>query len=140
MNEAEKINELKKQERCSLPPVKPHSFICSLLTIPSWTYDAKAGKCLSYQYGGCGKTANLFESQDECKAACARDLSKKHAPLNVQYSIPHFKITNITAKEKSLQGVCRYRNVSYYAGQEIVQINKDDGCKTDCVCERSDNQ
>ncbi|XP_046644331.1 uncharacterized protein LOC124329334 [Daphnia pulicaria] len=117
MNEAEKIDELKKLERCSLPPVKPNSFICSLTITPSWTYDAKAGECLSYQYGGCGKTTNLFGSQDECKAACSRG----------------------PAKEKSLQELCWYRNVSYYAGQEIAQVNKDDACKTDCFCEKSDN-
>nr|CAH0105063.1 unnamed protein product [Daphnia galeata] len=116
-NEAEKNNAVKKQEICSLPPVKPSSFICSLATIPSWTYNAKTGECLSYQYGGCGKTANLFESEDECKSSCVREL----------------------AKEQSLQEVCWYRNVSYYAGQEIGQVNKDDACKKDCICEKSDN-
>jgi hypothetical protein len=75
-NEAEKNNAVKKQEICSLPPVKPSSFICSLATIPSWTYNAKTGECLSYQYGGCGKTANLFESEDECKTSCVRELGK----------------------------------------------------------------
>lgn len=77
-NVAEKTNVLKKQERCSLPPVKPSSFICSLTPIPSWTYNAKTGECLSYQYGGCGKTANLFESEDECKAACGGEPGKIH--------------------------------------------------------------
>jgi|LakMenEpi03Aug12_release.lakeMendotaPanAssembly.Ray.scaffolds.fasta_scaffold409594_1 hypothetical protein len=45
-----------------------------------------------------------------------------------------------SAKEQSLQEVCWYRNVSYYAGQEIGQVNKDDACKKDCICEKSDNQ
>jgi hypothetical protein len=93
VNEAEKIDELKKLERCSLPPVKPNSFICSLTITPSWTYEAKAGECLSYQYGGCGKTTNLFGSQDECKAACSRGpgkITSRHNGYLLEFCLCHF--------------------------------------------------
>ena len=60
---------LTKQELCSLPPVNPSPFSC-LAFIPSWTYNATSGQCESYIYGGCGKTANLFQSEETCKATC----------------------------------------------------------------------
>jgi hypothetical protein len=38
-----------------------------------WTYDTAQGKCVSYIYGGCRRTANLFNSEDECKAKCPKN-------------------------------------------------------------------
>lgn len=130
LNEADKGNELQSEERCNLPPVKPDSFICSLTIIPSWTFNSKTGECQSYAYGGCGKTSNLFSSLEECKTTC---LKEKESPSNS----PIILRQNVTAK--SGRGVCRYRDVTYIIGQEILQINQDDACKTDCKCEASDN-
>ncbi|KZS19211.1 Uncharacterized protein APZ42_014428 [Daphnia magna] len=64
--------ELTRQEKCSLPPVNPSPFSC-LAFIPSWTFNSTANECQTYVYGGCGKTANLFNSQDECNTACGPD-------------------------------------------------------------------
>jgi len=65
---------LTKQQRCSLPPVEPSPFSC-LAFIPSWTFNSTAGECQSFVYGGCGKTANLFDSQDACNLACGPEPS-----------------------------------------------------------------
>ncbi|XP_057371637.1 uncharacterized protein LOC130692528 isoform X1 [Daphnia carinata] len=131
LDEADKGNELQSEERCNLPPVKPDSFICSLTIIPSWTFNSKAGECQSYAYGGCGKTSNLFASLEECKTACLKEKA----------SLPNSTISvRQNATVKSSRGVCRYRDVTYIIGQEILQINQDDACKTDCKCGASDNQ
>ena len=45
-----------------------------------------------------------------------------------------------TAEEKSVQGICRYRDVDYLIGEKIGQLNEDDACKTDCKCVESDRQ
>lgn len=57
-----------RQELCNLPPVKP-GFFCEAL-IPKWTFNPITEKCEFYEYGGCGGTANLFQTEKECKAAC----------------------------------------------------------------------
>jgi hypothetical protein len=53
---------------CSLPPID-NPFAC-LAFHPSWTFNSKKGKCEPYVYGGCGKTANLFQTEEECNAKC----------------------------------------------------------------------
>ena len=67
MPEAEE--KLSKQELCSLPPVKELPVSC-LGFMPMWTHNSKTNKCESYVYGGCGKTANLFQSEEACNKAC----------------------------------------------------------------------
>jgi Kunitz/Bovine pancreatic trypsin inhibitor domain len=67
---------MEPDSKCSLPPVQPSPFSC-LAAIPSWTFNSTAGKCVSYMYGGCGKTGNLFSSQDDCNAACGPKPSKQ---------------------------------------------------------------
>lgn len=44
----------------------------------SWTFNSTANECQTYVYGGCGKTANLFNSQDECNTACGPDPAGKN--------------------------------------------------------------
>eukprot|EP00096_Caligus_rogercresseyi_P006698 TRINITY_DN23427_c0_g1_i1.p1 TRINITY_DN23427_c0_g1~~TRINITY_DN23427_c0_g1_i1.p1 ORF type:complete len:298 (+),score=48.37 TRINITY_DN23427_c0_g1_i1:1-894(+) len=39
-------------------------------SIPKWTFDQGKGRCAQYIYGGCGATANSFDSEEECEAAC----------------------------------------------------------------------
>jgi hypothetical protein len=41
-----------------------------------WTYDAAQGKCVSYVYGGCRGTDNLFISENECKEKCLLNKAK----------------------------------------------------------------
>jgi hypothetical protein len=59
-----------KEEKCSLPPVELINNSSCLAFIPSWTFDSTAGECRPFLYEGCGKTANLFNSEDECNTAC----------------------------------------------------------------------
>lgn len=65
----EKAVQLTKREKCNLPPVQPGSASC-LAFVPSWTFNSTVGQCQSYVYEGCGRTANLFNSLDECDTAC----------------------------------------------------------------------
>lgn len=60
---------------CSLPPVTSSSSSC-VAFIPSWTFNSTSGQCENYIYGGCGKTANLFQSEEVCKATCESQASK----------------------------------------------------------------
>lgn len=64
-----KVNDV-----CNLPPIENTGRQC-LAFIPSWTFDAKSGKCVSYVYGGCGKTANLYKTEAECQARCGPSTS-----------------------------------------------------------------
>lgn len=63
------VVQLTKQQRCSLPPVEPSNFSCFAF-IPSWTFNSTTGVCDSFVYGGCGGTANLFETLAQCNAIC----------------------------------------------------------------------
>lgn len=38
--------------------------------IESYAFDASAGKCVSFTYGGCEGNANRFTTQTDCQAAC----------------------------------------------------------------------
>ncbi|XP_057369807.1 BPTI/Kunitz domain-containing protein-like [Daphnia carinata] len=63
------VAQLTKQQRCSLPPVEPSNISCFAF-IPSWTFNSATGVCDSFVYGGCGGTANLFETLAQCNAIC----------------------------------------------------------------------
>lgn len=55
---------------CLLGPYpEPQTVFCRAY-IPSWTYDATTGTCVEFVYGGCGGTANIFESEKECLSKC----------------------------------------------------------------------
>lgn len=57
---------------CTLPPDNSKSTKRACMAfIPSWTFNATSGKCESYVYGGCGKTANLFRTEEACQATCS---------------------------------------------------------------------
>ncbi len=65
----------KEEDICSLPPVNPTLMAC-LAFMPKWTHDRRQGKCVQYVYGGCGGTKNLFNTEDECKAACPQPVAE----------------------------------------------------------------
>ena len=59
---------------------------------PMFTFDAYSLKCKSYIYGGCGRTANMYTSLEQCLSTCyhgnpvgkfiteiVRTLFKKHS-------------------------------------------------------------
>ncbi len=57
---------------CKLPPMQPNATIHCAAYFIRWTYNATQGKCVDYVYGGCYGTANLFENETACQAACHR--------------------------------------------------------------------
>lgn len=59
-----------QQDICNLPPEAHSSGIRCMAFIPSWTFNSTSGQCERYIYGGCGKTANLFKTEDACNAVC----------------------------------------------------------------------
>ncbi|XP_057369432.1 kunitz-type serine protease inhibitor mulgin-2-like [Daphnia carinata] len=54
---------------CLLPGTLPGEKKCKGY-IKKWTFDATEDACVSYIYGGCHGTKNLFDTEEECKAAC----------------------------------------------------------------------
>jgi hypothetical protein len=38
--------------------------------IRKWTFNETEATCASYIYGGCNGTKNLFDTEEECRAAC----------------------------------------------------------------------
>ncbi|XP_059351176.1 papilin-like [Daphnia carinata] len=81
----EKAVQLTKREKCNLPPVQPGTASC-LAFVPSWTFNSTVGQCQSYVYEGCGRTANLFNSLDECDTACGPEpiVQTSNLPLCLQ--------------------------------------------------------
>ncbi|CAG0880940.1 unnamed protein product [Darwinula stevensoni] len=59
-------------EICRLPPVKSAGGAICTAYIPMWTFNASTEQCEKYIYGGCGRTENLFETQDICQATCSQ--------------------------------------------------------------------
>ena len=41
--------------------------------MPKFTYNATEGRCVSYTYGGCGGSQNLFNTELECLQTCDID-------------------------------------------------------------------
>ena len=66
---------------CTLPPVESKTLSC-FGYFPKWTFDAAAGKCQQYVYGGCGKTANLFNTEKDCQATCG-EKSGRTPPISL---------------------------------------------------------
>ncbi|XP_053376969.1 papilin-like [Mercenaria mercenaria] len=51
-------------------PLTYESDIRCLAYMEHWTYNADTGACEMFVYGGCGGTANNFDSQDACNRKC----------------------------------------------------------------------
>lgn len=63
-------------EICNLPPIQNTSTATCMAFFPSWTFNSKSGKCESYVYGGCHRTENLFDTEQDCLAKCGPAVSK----------------------------------------------------------------
>jgi len=59
-----------EEDFCSLPPEK--GLVSCYASIPSYTFDKAEGVCKKYSYGGCGATANLFQTKEECDKAAEK--------------------------------------------------------------------
>lgn len=44
--------------------------MCRALIPGRWTYNKASGKCESFYYGGCGASANFFDSKRDCVRTC----------------------------------------------------------------------
>ncbi|XP_045029138.1 kunitz-type kappaPI-theraphotoxin-Hs1a [Daphnia magna] len=54
---------------CLLPGTLPGEKKCKGY-IKKWTFNATEDACVPYIYGGCHGTKNLFDTEEECHAAC----------------------------------------------------------------------
>uniref|UniRef100_A0A8C3UWD6 BPTI/Kunitz inhibitor domain-containing protein n=1 Tax=Catharus ustulatus TaxID=91951 RepID=A0A8C3UWD6_CATUS len=53
-------------QRCRLPALTGR---CRA-SIPRWFFNASAGSCESFVFGGCGGNRNNFGSERECRESC----------------------------------------------------------------------
>ena len=58
-----------RSAHCLLPPVIQKLMSC-MAFFQRFTFNSKSLECEPYIYGGCGATANLYLSKEECKASC----------------------------------------------------------------------
>lgn len=56
------------EDPCLLPP---ETGVCKAYYL-QYFYDAEAGECNAFVWGGCGGNANRFASVAECETACMR--------------------------------------------------------------------
>ncbi|KAK8392656.1 hypothetical protein O3P69_014824 [Scylla paramamosain] len=77
-------------ELCNLPAVQ--GLLTCTAFIPKWTYSKTEGACIRIVYGGCRGTANLFDTEDQCKAAC---------PSTTTITIPQTRRTYALAKSNA---------------------------------------
>jgi len=66
----EQESEEDEGDVCSLPPVISSSGRSCMALIHKWTFSKSEGKCVEYTYGGCFGTANLFDTEAECRRIC----------------------------------------------------------------------
>ncbi|XP_043660419.1 kunitz-type serine protease inhibitor 2-like [Drosophila teissieri] len=60
-----------KNEICGLSePSNPNNTVLCFIQITSWSYDINHKKCVKYNYGGCGSSANIFSSKEKCEKMC----------------------------------------------------------------------
>jgi hypothetical protein len=68
----EEIMEDLDSSFCSLPPDNTgRTGVSCSAYMPMFWYNDTSGACEPYVYGGCGKTQNLFELEEDCVAAAA---------------------------------------------------------------------
>ncbi|XP_032939783.1 kunitz-type serine protease inhibitor 4-like [Catharus ustulatus] len=65
-------------DRCRLPALTGR---CRA-SIPRWFFNASAGSCESFVFGGCGGNRNNFGSERECRESCGGAAASSPAPTN----------------------------------------------------------
>lgn len=56
-------------QNCLLPPIADPTVRCNGRTLMHY-YDSNTRDCEEILYSGCGGSANLFNTEDECEIAC----------------------------------------------------------------------
>ena len=51
--------------------------------IPKWTFSSSEGGCVSYMYGGCRGSDNLFDTKEECQQKCQDYATMKTAEVRL---------------------------------------------------------
>lgn len=107
---------------CSLPPdnSKTTGRAC-MAFVPSWTFNSTSNKCESYVYGGCGKTANLFRTEEACQSTCGSSASKNQLkPLMKSNLIIH--CTNFCIYFKKLLSTPQFeiRNHVFFLSPRVL--------------------
>ena len=61
-----------KTTHCLQPPVEPDQVQCRAY-FPSIFYNQDTHECQEFIYGGCGATANVYNSMEQCRSTCYFD-------------------------------------------------------------------
>lgn len=64
--------------------------------IESAYYNQTSNECFEFLYGGCGATANIFSSKEDCVTTC---INKSTTSNSIPDSTPHFKPPNDRSKK-----------------------------------------
>ena len=67
-----------RPDYCSLPPMMAGEKKCKSY-INKWTFNETEAACVSYIYGGCNGTKNLFDTEGDCQASCPTLPQRKQA-------------------------------------------------------------
>ena len=102
------ILELSKEELCSLAPINLESGIQCRAYFPSWTFNSTSGQCQRYIYGGCGRTANMFDNIEDCISACDPEESKAMSLLESEHR--HQRDIGVRESERELARQLAHKN------------------------------
>lgn len=58
-----------KEDICKLPPTSLGKITCMGFA-EMWTFNSTSARCEQVIYGGCGRTANLFRTEQQCQSLC----------------------------------------------------------------------
>nr|ACQ73734.1 seminal fluid protein 24B6 [Drosophila yakuba] len=60
-----------KNEICGLSETRdPNRTVICFIKFTSWSYDSNHKECVKYNFGGCGNSANIFNSKENCEKMC----------------------------------------------------------------------
>ncbi|XP_066985461.1 kielin/chordin-like protein isoform X4 [Macrobrachium rosenbergii] len=149
-----------RPSHCYLPPIELDGPLCEGFQ-RKWTFDSSARQCKSIVYGGCGGTANLFDSEFDCLTSClfplgegslkkgsgVKDLgvtrNQKRCLLPVEEgpcfgALPYFFYNKVTGKcESFTYGGCRGNANRFHSLEECQETCAGIAPATDETCDRS---
>jgi len=145
-----------KENICHLPPISPGPAGCMGFS-QKWTFSKSEGQCVSYIYGGCHGTKNLFDTKEKCEKKCSSQSSKSATadvcglPLVTgmcQAFIPSFGFNKDTGRcEAFIYGGCKGNGNRFQTVEECVNtcggtsapVEDNTKCQ-DVTCDSSENK